>query len=46
MVVVYALTLHRWTLSERGAKVLKGVSGVLLIAFGVLFLIAPQLLEG
>lgn len=46
VVVVYALTLHRWTLSQRGAKLLKGVSGVLLIAFGVLFLIAPQLLEG
>jgi len=46
VVIAYALTLHRWTLSERGAKVLKGVSGVLLIAFGILFLLAPQVLGG
>lgn len=44
IVVVYALTLHRITLGERGAKVLKGVSGVLLVAFGALFLFAPDLL--
>lgn len=46
VVVVYALTLHRWTLSERGAKVLKGVSGGLLVVFGLLFLVAPEVLEG
>lgn len=45
IVVVYAVTLHRMTLSERGAKVLKGVSGVLLTAFGVLLIVAPELLS-
>lgn len=44
IVTVYALTLHRMTLSERGAKVLKGVSGVLLVGFGLLFIVAPGLL--
>lgn len=45
IVVVYAATLHRITLGERGAKVLKGVSGVLLVAFGALFLVAPDVLR-
>ncbi|MEZ4224336.1 MAG: thioredoxin family protein [Polyangiaceae bacterium] len=44
IVAVYTLTLHRLTLSERGAKVLKAVSGTLLVAFGLLFLLAPELL--
>lgn len=46
IVVVYALTLHRMTLSERGAKALKGVSGVLLVTFGALFMLAPGVLGG
>lgn len=45
IVAAYALTLHRLTLSERGAKVLKAVSGVLLVSFGLLFLLAPGLLS-
>jgi len=36
VVVVYATTLHRTKLSERGAKVLKAISGVLLVDFGAL----------
>lgn len=33
-------------MSERAAKVLKGISGVLLTTFGALFLLAPNLLRG
>ena len=44
IVAAYALTLHRLTLSERGAKLLKAVSGVLLVSFGLLFLLAPGVL--
>ncbi|MEB2310415.1 MAG: NrdH-redoxin [Sorangiineae bacterium] len=44
IVVVYALTLHRFALEERGARVLKGVSGALLVGFGLLFILAPGLL--
>ena len=43
-VVVYAITLHRFTLTERGAKVLKTISGVLLTSFGILFLLKPGVL--
>jgi len=42
VVVVYAITLHRLTLTERGAKVLKTISGVLLTCFGILFLLKPE----
>ena len=45
IVAVYALTLHRLTLSERGAKVLKGVSGALLVIFGLFFILAPGVLS-
>lgn len=45
IVLVYALTLHRLTLSERGAKVLKAVSGVLLVTFGLFFILAPDVLS-
>lgn len=45
IVAAYALTLHRLALSERGAKVLKAVSGVLLVSFGLLFLLAPGVLS-
>lgn len=45
IVLVYAATLHRLTLTERRAKVLKGVSGALLVMFGVLFLVAPDALR-
>ena len=44
IVVVYAATLRRLALGERGAKWLKGVSGTLLVIFGTLFIVAPDLL--
>lgn len=44
IVIVYALTFRRITLGERGAKVLKGVSGILLVLFGLLFIAAPNVL--
>ncbi len=42
IVIVYAATLHRLTLGERGARWLKALSGVLLIGFGLLFLLRPE----
>jgi thiol-disulfide isomerase/thioredoxin len=42
MLDVYAVTLHRLTLGERGAKWLKAVSGFLLVLFGLLFLFVPE----
>lgn len=45
IVLVYAATLHRLTLTERRAKVLKGISGALLVTFGVLFIVAPDALR-
>lgn len=45
IVLAYAITLHRISLSERGAKILKGVSGTLLVSFGLLFVLAPDLLR-
>jgi len=43
VVVVYAATLHRINLTERGAKVLKAISGAMLVSFGLLFLLKPAL---
>jgi len=45
IVLAYGLTLHRFVLTEGGAKVLKTISGVLLTVFGVLFLLRPELLQ-
>lgn len=45
IVAVFALTLRRVVLSERGARILKGISGALLVLFGAVFLLAPGLLE-
>ena len=45
IVAIYATTLHRLTLSQRGAKILKAVSGVLLLVFGLLFVVAPDTLR-
>lgn len=45
IVAAYALTLHRMTLSKRGAKALKAVSGTLLVLFGLLFILAPDVLS-
>lgn len=39
VVVAWALTLHRWALSERGARALKGASGVLLVLSGAALLV-------
>ncbi len=44
VVVVYAITLHRLTLGQRGAKVLKVISGLLLLSFGILFLVRAEFL--
>ncbi len=44
IVLVFATTLHRFAMQERGAKVLKAISGVLLLLFGVVFIVAPELL--
>ncbi|HEX9621009.1 MAG TPA: hypothetical protein VF989_12790 [Polyangiaceae bacterium] len=44
VVVVYGVTSRRLVLGERGAKILKLVSGALLVAFGALFVLAPELL--
>ena len=43
IVAVYVLTLTRIAMTERRAKILKAVSGALLVAFGVGFLVAPNL---
>jgi hypothetical protein len=45
IVAVYAATLHRIVLSERGAKALKTVSGLLLTACGVVFVFWPDLMS-
>jgi hypothetical protein len=45
IVLVYAGTLHRLVLGKRGAKILKGVSGVLLVLFGILLIAAPDALR-
>jgi hypothetical protein len=44
VVLVYALTLHRLTLSTRRAQALKAVSGAVLVLFGLLFVLAPDAL--
>jgi hypothetical protein len=45
VVAAFVLTLRRMVLTERGARILKGVSGALLVAFGAIFLLAPGVLE-
>jgi hypothetical protein len=40
VVVAWALTLHRFALSEKGARVLKGLSGALLVVSGAALLAA------
>jgi hypothetical protein len=44
--LVFILLHRRFTMNERTAKALKGVSGALLTSFGILFLLAPNLLAG
>ncbi len=45
VVAVFAVTFRKISLSERAAKVLKGISGALLVAFGLLFTFAPGVLQ-
>ncbi len=45
IVAAYVFTLSRIAMTERRAKILKAASGVLLVAFGVTFLVAPDLLR-
>ncbi|HYQ80629.1 MAG TPA: NrdH-redoxin, partial [Anaeromyxobacteraceae bacterium] len=45
VVAAFTLTARRLTLGPRGARILKGVSGALLLGFGILFLVAPDLLR-
>ncbi len=45
IVTVAAVTMRKLSLGERGARALKAVSGTLLVAFGLLFLFAPDLLR-
>ncbi|CAN5807790.1 membrane protein [soil metagenome] len=45
VVAVFIGLKRRLAMTERVARVLKGVSGGLLVIFGMLFLIAPQLLS-
>ena len=45
IVLLDVVTLQRFAMTEGRAKVLKLVSGVLLVAFGVVFLAAPGLLR-
>lgn len=44
IVVVWVAVAPRARLGDRGARILKGVSGVLLIAAGIVLLVAPELL--
>jgi len=45
IVTVAGATLRRLTITERGAKLLKAVSGAVLLAFGLLLIFAPGLLS-
>ncbi len=45
IVSLYVLAMKRVAMTERRAKILKAVSGTLLLAFGLLFLAAPQILR-
>ncbi len=44
--ITFIALRRRVSMTERTAKVLKGVSGALLLGFGALFLLAPDLLLG
>jgi hypothetical protein len=43
-VALFAVSFRRLVLGERAVKALKAVSGALLVVFGLLFLVAPDLL--
>lgn len=44
VLAAYGLTLHRFALGESGAKVLKAVSGLVLVLLGAVLVAAPELL--
>lgn len=44
VVALFLVTLRRVVLGERAARALKGVSGALLLGFGLLFLLRPEIL--
>lgn len=46
IVAGYVVTLRRVAMTEARARALKGVSGLLLVAFGLIFLLAPAWLRG
>lgn len=46
VVLGFVALRKRVTMTEKAARVLKGVSGTLLVVFGALFLVAPELLAG
>jgi cytochrome c biogenesis protein CcdA len=45
VVAVFAATFRKVSLSERSAKVLKTISGLLLLLFGALFVASPDALR-
>jgi hypothetical protein len=45
IVLVAVVTMRKLSLGERGARVLKAISGTLLVLFGLLFIAAPDLLR-
>jgi thiol-disulfide isomerase/thioredoxin len=45
IVLVAVVTMRKLSLGERGARALKGLSGLLLLVFGAIFLAAPELLR-
>jgi cytochrome c biogenesis protein CcdA len=44
IVVLYAHTMRRFFMTEKRAKLLKAISGALLLLFGLLFIAAPDVL--
>jgi hypothetical protein len=45
VVLVAVVSMRKISIGERGSRVLKGISGTLLVAFGLAFLLAPDLLR-
>lgn len=46
IVIVFIALKRRIAMTERAGRALKGLSGILLVAFGLVFLLAPSLLAG
>jgi len=45
IVVLFAVTLGKYRLQEKHGRLLKGISGVLMLTLGVLLIVSPRLLE-